>query len=53
MHKILKDFEIQADYPILVRKSDIVLINQKKISYYLVDFAVFADHRVKIEKVKR
>ena len=27
IHKILSDFEIQTGYPILARKSDLVLIN--------------------------
>ena len=52
MHKILQDFEIQTNHPNLARRSDRVLINKKKIMCHLVDFAISADHRVKMKKKK-
>ena len=53
MHKILQDFEIPMDHSILARKPNIVLINKKKGSHYLVDFALSADHRVEIKESKK
>ena len=38
------------EQPIQPRKSDLVLINKKKISFQLVDFVVAADHGVKIKE---
>ena len=52
MHKILSDFEIQIDHLILTRKIKQMLINEKKTTY-LVDFAVPADHRVKIKNSEK
>ena len=49
-HKILKDFEIQGDDSIYARRPDIVAINKKKRTCCLVDFAVPADHRVKVKE---
>ena len=48
--KILWAFEIQTNHIIPVRKPDIVLTNQKKIIWSLVDFA---DHRMKIKEIKK
>ena len=53
-HKILIDFEIQTDHLIPARRQDLVLINIKKRNCCLVDFAVPADHRLKLkEREKR
>ena len=49
-HKILWDFEITTDHPIPARTPDLVLINKKKKTCQLVDFAVPADHRVKMKE---
>ena len=46
-HKYLCDFEIQTDYQIPARKTDLELINKKKTRYQ-VDFAFPVKHRVKI-----
>ena len=44
MHKCLWDFEIQTDYLISTRRSDLITITQKKKKIYrIVDFAVTAD----------
>ena len=56
MHKITWDFEIQTDYLISARRPEIVLINMKKKTCNPVDFAVPAEHRMKIkesEKLKK
>ena len=51
MHKILWGFEIQTDHLISTRRPDLVIINKKKErTYRLIDFAVPADHRVKIKE---
>ena len=46
-HKILQDFVIQTDNQISVRKPDQVLINKKRRNYYLMDFVILADCKVK------
>ena len=46
-HEPLGDFEIQTDHLIPARRADLVIINKKKKKD---DFAVPADHRVKIKK---
>ena len=38
MHKILRDSEIQTDYPIMARTSDLVLINRR--TYLLGNFII-------------
>ena len=45
--KILWDFEIQTDH---LRRPNVLLINKRKLTYSLVDFAVSADHRAKIKE---
>ena len=47
-HKILWDFDIKTDHLIPARRPDLGLINNKKSQ--LVDFAVPADHRVKMKE---
>ena len=49
-HKILWDFEIKTDHLIPARRPDLVLINKKERTCQLVDFAVPADHRVKLKE---
>ena len=49
-HKILWDFEIQTDHLITARRPDLVLINKKKRTCHFVDFAVPADHRVRLKE---
>ena len=51
--KILWDFEIQTDHLMLVRRPDLVIINKKKRTCCIVDFAVPVDHRVKIKESKK
>ena len=49
-HNILWDFEIKTDNLIPARRPDLVLINKKERTCQLVDFAVPADHRVKLKE---
>ena len=50
MHKILWDFEIKTDHLIPARRPDLVLINKKERTCQLVDFAVPANHWVKLKE---
>ena len=52
-HKILKNFEIQTDHLIPARRPDLLSINKIKRTCHLVDFAVLANHRVKMKKKKK
>ena len=44
-HKILWDFEIQTDH--------LISTDKKERTYWIVDFAVPADYRVKLKKSKK
>ena len=50
MHKILWDFEIQTDHLILAKRPNLVIVHKKKRTCQIVDFAVPADHRVKLKR---
>ena len=59
-YKILLDFEIQTDHLISSRRPDLMIVNKKKKekkkkerTCRIVDFAVLADHRVKLKESKR
>ena len=43
-HKILWNFEIQMDHPISSKRPGLVLINKKKRTCHLVDFAIPMNH---------
>ena len=49
-HKILWDFEIKTDNLIPARRTNLELINKTERTCQLVDFAVPADHRVKLKE---
>ena len=49
-HKFLWNFGIQTDHQISARSSDLILINKKKRTFKIVDFAVMANHRVKLKE---
>ena len=58
-HKLLWDFNIQTDHLISARRPDLIIINKKKkkkkkkkISK-IVDFAVPADHRIKLKECEK
>ena len=56
-HKILWDFDIQTDHLISARRSDLKIINNKKEKRKkigkIVDFAVPADHRIKLKECEK
>ena len=50
-HKLLRDFDIQKDYRISTRTPELIIISKiKRRICKIVDFAVPADHRIKLEK---
>ena len=49
-HKLLWDFEIKTNHLISFRRPDVIIINKKKRTCWIVDFAVPADHRVKLKE---
>ena len=49
IHNFLKDFYIQT-YIISAKQPHLVIISKKKRSCRIVDFAVPADHRVKLKE---
>ena len=57
-HKLLWDFNIQTDHLIPTRKQDLIIINKKKKkkkkrTCKIVDFAVPADHRIKLKECEK
>ena len=48
--KLLWDFEIQTYHQISARRPDLIKINKKKRTCSIVDFAVPADHRIKLKE---
>ena len=53
-HKLLWDFNIQTDHLIPARIPGLIIINKKKkIIYKIVDFAVLADHRIKLKEFEK
>ena len=52
-HKLLWDFNIQTDHLIPARTPDLIIINKKKRTCKIVDFAVPADHRIKQKECEK
>ena len=54
-HKLLWDFDIQTDHQISARRPDLIIINKKKKEKIskIVDFAVPADHRIKLKECEK
>ena len=55
-HKLRWDFNIQTDHLIPARRPDLIIINKKKKkkrTCKIVDFAVPADHRVKMKECEK
>ena len=55
-HKLLRDFDIQTDHLISARRPDLIIINKKKKKKKIckiVDFAVPADHRIKLKECEK
>ena len=49
-HKLLWDFEIQTDHLISARRPDLMVINKKERTCWIVDFTVPTDHRVELKE---
>ena len=52
-HKLLWDFNIQTYHPIPARRPDLIIIKKKKRTCKIVDFAVSADHRIKLKECEK
>ena len=52
-HKLQWDFNIQTDHLIPARRPDLIIINKKKRTCKIVDFAVPADHRIKLKECEK
>ena len=52
--KHLWDFNIQTDRLIQARRPDLIIINKKKKrTCKIVDFAILADHRIKLKECEK
>ena len=52
-HKLLWNFDIHTDPLISARRPDLKIINKKNISSKVIDFAVPADHRIKLRECEK
>ena len=52
-HKLLWHFKIQTDHLIPATRPDLIIINKKKRTYKIVDFAIPADHRIKLKEYEK
>ena len=52
-HKLLWDFDKHTDHLILARRPDLIIINKKKRTCKIVDFAVPPDHRIKLKECEK
>ena len=52
-HKLLWDFDVQTDHLISARRPDLIIINKKRRTCKIVDFAVPADHRIKLKECEK
>ena len=53
-HKLLWNFNIQTDHLIPARRTDLIIIKKKKKrTCKIVDFAVPADHRIKLKEFEK
>ena len=52
-HKLLWDFNIQTDHLIPERRPDLIITNRKKRTCTIVNFAVPADHRIKLKECEK
>ena len=53
MYKLLWDFTIQTDHLIPARRPDLIIINKKKRTCKIVDFAVPSGHRIKLKECEK
>ena len=52
-HKLLWDFDIQTDHLMSTRRPDLIIINKRRRTCKIVDFAVTADHGVKLKECEK
>ena len=52
-HKLLWDFYIQTDHLIPAIRQGLIVINKKKRTCKIVDFAVPADHRINLKESEK
>ena len=52
-HKFLWDFDIHTDHLISASRPDFKIINKKKRTYKIVDFAVPADYRISLKESEK
>ena len=52
-HKLLWDFDIHTDRRISVRRPGLIIIKRIKRNCKIVDFAVPADHRIKLKECEK
>ena len=52
-HKLQCDFDVQMDYLTSARRPDLMIINKKKRTCKIMDFAVPADHRIKLKECEK
>ena len=48
-----REFDIQTDHLISARRPDLIIINKIKKICKIVDFAVLADHRIKLKECEK
>ena len=52
-HKLLCDFDIQTDHLISARRPGIIVINKKKRTWKIGNFAVLANHSIKLKESEK
>ena len=52
-HKLRLDFDIHTDHLISARRPDLIIINKKKRTCKIVDFAVPSDYRIKLKECEK
>ena len=52
-HKILWDFDIQTNHIVSARRPGLIIINKEKRICKIVDFAVLANHRIKLKEYEK
>ena len=53
IHEFLWDFDIQTNHLISARRPDFIIIKKKKRTCNIVNFAVPADHRIKLKESEK
>ena len=52
-NKLLWNFDVHTDQQISARWPDLIIINKKKRTCKIVDFAVLVDHRIKLKECEK